>query len=175
MGFMDLVKLRKSVRAYLPGNQIDSRTLNKILDAARFAPSAKNIQDWKFVVVRDKAILSKLVPACKDQKFISEAAAIIVGCSDKTDYVMTCGQPAYTVNLAIALEHIALMAAELGVGSCWIGAFYEDKVKEILNIPSKVRVVNLLVLGYPVQELSKIVTTTRKELEDIICYDRWTF
>jgi nitroreductase len=175
MGFMDLVKLRKSVRAYVPGQEIDSKTLNKILDAARFAPSAKNIQDWKFIVVRDKNLLSELVPGCKDQKFISQAAAIIVGCSDKTDYVMTCGQPAYTVNLAVALEHMALMAAELGIGSCWLGAFYEDKVKEILDIPSTVRVVNMLTLGYPVQELSRIVTTTRKDVDEMVCYNKWTF
>ena len=161
MGFMDLVKLRKSVRAYVPGQELDTHALTKILEAARFAPSAKNLQEWKFIVVRDKSTLAKLVPACKDQKFIAEVSAVIVGCSDNTDYVMTCGQPAYTVDLAIALEHMALMAADLGIGSCWIGAFYEDRVKEILNIPAKVRVVNLLTLGHPAQELSKIVTTTR--------------
>lgn len=175
MGFMDLVKLRKSVRAYVPGQEIDAKTLNKILDAARFAPSAKNIQDWKFIVVRDKNTLSEFVPVCKDQKFVSQAAAIIVGCSDYTDYIMTCGQPAYTVNLAIALEHMALMAAELGVGSCWLGAFYEDKVKEMLGVPANVRVVNMLALGYPAQDLSKIVTTTRKDVDEMVCYDRWTF
>jgi len=133
------------------------------------------LQEWKFVVVKDKGTLSKLVPACKDQKFIAEASVVIAGCSDNTDYIMAGGQPAYTVDLAISLEHMALMAAEFGIGSCWIGAFYEDKVKETLNIPSKVRVVNLLALGHPVQELSKIVTTTRKELDEIVCYDKWMF
>ena len=150
MDFMDLVKLRKSVRAYAPERELDAKTLNQILDAGRFAPSAKNLQEWKFIVVKDKNTLSKLVPACKDQKFIAEASVLIAGCSDNTDYLMTCGQPAYTVDLAIALEHMALMAAELGIGSCWIGAFYENRVKEILDIPANVRVVNLLTLGYPV-------------------------
>jgi len=172
---MDLVKLRKSVRAFVPGKEIDTKTLNKILDAARLAPSAKNLQEWKFIVVRDKNTLSKLVPACKGQGFVGESAVLIAGCADKTDYTMTCGQYAYTVDLAISLEHMVLMAAELGIGSCWIGAFYEDKVKEILGIPSNVRIVNMLILGYPTHDLSKIVTTTRKELDEIVCYDKWTF
>jgi len=175
MEFMELVKLRKSVRSYKKGHGIDARTLNTILDAARLAPSAKNLQEWKFVIVKDRALLSALVPACKDQKFIADAAAVVIGCSDATDYIMTCGQHTYPIDLAISLEHMALMAAELGIGSCWIGAFYEDKVKDLLDIPAHVRVVNLLVLGYPEQELSKIVTTTRKDIDEITCYDKWSF
>jgi nitroreductase len=175
MSFMDLVKLRKSVRSYNKGQEIDGKTLNKILEAARLAPSAKNFQEWKFIVVRDKVLLSRLVAACKEQKFIADASAVIVGSSDMPDHVMTCGQPAYTVDLSIALEHMALMAADLGIGSCWIGAFEENKVKDLLEIPAHVRIVNLLVLGYPAQELSKMVTTTRKGLEEIVCYEKWSF
>jgi nitroreductase len=175
MSLIDVIKVRKSVRAYNKNKNIDEQDLLKILDAGRLAPSAKNIQSWKFIVVRDKKLLSGLVPACKDQKFIADSYAVIAGCSDITDYVMTCGQPAYTVDLAIAIEHMALMAAELGIGSCWIGAFYEDKVKTVLNVPANVRIVSLLVLGYPEKELSKIATTTRKELKEIVCYDKWDF
>ncbi|MFH1224108.1 MAG: nitroreductase family protein [Pseudomonadota bacterium] len=175
MGLMDVIKGRKSVRAYNKNKNISEENLTKILEAGRLAPSAKNIQGWKFIVVRDKKLLSELVPACKDQKFIADSYAVVAGCSDITDYVMTCGQPAYTVDLAIALEHMALMAAELGIGSCWIGAFYEDKVKQILNVPANVRIVSLLVLGYSEKELSKMVTTTRKELKEVVCYDKWSF
>ncbi len=175
MGFMDLVRLRKSVRDYKKAQDIDPRTLNKILDAGRLAPSAKNLQEWKFIVVRDRELLLRLVPACKEQKFIADASAVVVGCSDMTNYVMSCGQPAYPIDLAIALEHMALMAAELGIGSCWIGAFEENKVKDLLDIPAHVRVVNLLVLGYPSQELARIVTTTRKDIDEITCYDKWSF
>ena len=175
MSFMDLVKLRKSVRSYKKGQEIDNKTLNKILEAGRLAPSAKNMQEWKFIVVRDRTLLSRLVPACKEQKFIADASAVVVGCSDMPDHVMTCGQLAYPIDLAIALEHMALMAAELGVGSCWIGAYEENKVKDLLDIPAHVRVVNLLVLGYPSQELSTIVTTTRKDINEVVCYDKWSF
>lgn len=175
MSLMDIIKTRKSVRSYSDVKELATADLNKILEAARLAPSAKNLQEWKYVVVRDKGIIEQLVPACKDQKFISGASAIVVACSDQTDYVMTCGQNAYTVDLAISLEHMVLMAAELGIGSCWIGAFYENRVKELLNIPNKVRVVSLLTLGYPAHDLKTIVTTTRKNIEEIVCYDKWNF
>ncbi|MEI6079542.1 MAG: nitroreductase family protein [bacterium] len=175
MSIMDVIKIRKSVRAYNTQKPISNSDLEKILEAGRLAPSAKNLQEWKFVVVKDKTLISQLVPACKDQKFIGDASVVIAGCSDVTDYVMTGGQNAYTVDLAISLEHMSLMAAELGIGSCWIGAFYEDKVKAVLGVPANARVVNLLTLGYPVQELGTITTTTRKGLEEIVRYDKWAF
>jgi len=175
MGVMEAIKIRKSVRSYDKGHKVSDTDLLKILEAGRLAPSAKNIQDWRFVVIKDKALLTKLVPACKDQQFVAEGSVVIAGCSGATDYIMTCGQQAYTVDLSIALEHMALMAAELGIGSCWIGAFYEDRVKELLHVPKDVRIVDLLVLGYPDKELSKIVTTTRKDMKEIVCYDKWKF
>jgi len=175
MSFIDLVKLRKSVRAYDKSRLLADDELKKILEAGRLAPSAKNLQEWKFVVVKDKAILEKMVPACKDQAFIADGSCVLVGCSDKTDYIMTCGQQAYTVDLAISIEHMALMAAELGVGSCWIGAFYEDKVRDLLDIPEDVRIVNLLVLGYPKRDLKEISGPGRKGLEEIVCYNVWNF
>ena len=176
MGILDVIKLRKSVRAYSKDKEIKEEDLKKILESARLAPSAKNVQEWKFVVVRDKNTLKKLVPACKDQKFVGECSCAIAACSGETEYFMTCGQPAYTVDLSIAVAHMGLMAAELGIGSCWLGAFYEDKVKDVLGVPSNVRVVALLTLGYPDgKNLSEIVTTTRKNIKEIVCYDKWSF
>jgi nitroreductase len=142
MSFIELVRLRKSVRVYDKDRRIDNNELKKILEAGRLAPSAKNLQEWKFLVVKDRGLLEKLIPACKEQSFVGDASCVIVACADKTDYVMTCGQPAYVVDLAISIEHMALMAAELGIGSCWIGAFYEEKVKDLLDIPELVRVVS---------------------------------
>lgn len=175
MSFIELVKLRKSVRAYDKGRQLENNELKKILEAGRLAPSAKNLQEWKYIVVKNRALLEGLIPACKDQSFVGDASCIIIGCSDKTDYVMTCGQQAYTVDLAISMEHMALMAAELGVGSCWVGAFYEDRVKELLDIPEDVRIVSLLLLGYPKRDLKDISGPGRKSLEEMVCYDKWSF
>ncbi len=176
MSVLDVIKLRKSVRAYRQDKDLSTEDLAKILESARLAPSARNLQEWKFVVVKNKETLKDLVPACKDQKFVGTCSCAVVACSADTDYIMSCGQPAYTVDLSIAVSHMTLMAAELGIGSCWLGAFYEDKVKAVLEIPSKVRVVAILTLGYPAgKELSEIVTTPRKPIEELVRYDKWTF
>ncbi|HOW17176.1 MAG TPA: nitroreductase family protein [bacterium] len=176
MSVLDVIKLRKSVRAYDKEKQVSDESLLKILEAARLAPSAKNVQEWKFMVVKDRKILKDLVPACKEQKFVGDCSCVIAACSNETEYVMTCGQAAYVVDLSIAVAHMSLVAAELGIGSCWLGAFHEDRVKGVLNIPSEYRVVALLTLGYPAgRPLSQIVTTNRKELKEIVCYDKWSF
>ncbi len=127
------------------------------------------MQDWRFIVVRDKATRLKLVEAARKQAFVAEAPVVIAACGT-SDLVMTCGQPAYVVDVAIAVDHMTLAAFSLGLGTCWIGAFYEDQVKEILGMPDSVRVVALLPLGYPAQQPRP---TPRKSLEDVVAYERW--
>ena len=176
MGVMQSIKRRKSVRAYDVKKPVTQNDLDQILEAARLAPSARNLQDWKFLVIKDKKMLKDLVPACKEQKFVAQADCVVVSCSDATDYIMTCGQQAYTVDISIAVTHMCLMAAELGIGSCWLGAFFENDVKKLLGVPDKFRVVALLTLGYPDgKDLSNVVTTTRKDLKEIVRYDKWDF
>jgi len=167
---LEAIKKRQSVRSY-QDKEIPEEILQQILEAGRLAPSAKNTQSWKFIVVRDKALRKKLVPACKDQEFVGEASVVIAGCGTNPDYVMSNGEHAYSIDLAIALEHMSLEAASLGLGTCWIGSFYQDQVKEILGVPERVRIVNLLILGYP-KKLG--LKTGRKPLSEIICYDKYT-
>ena len=88
---------------------------------------------------------------------------------------MTCGQHPYIIDVSISMEHMALMAAELGVGTCWIGAFYEDQAKKLLSIPDEVRIVSLMTFGYPAQVLSESEHKNRKSLNEMVCYDRWSF
>ena len=97
---------------------------------------------------------------------------VIVCCGMGVNYIMTCGQYAYALDVAIAMENMALTAHEAGLGTCWLGAFYEDEVKKILGIPrSDVRVVGMLTLGYPgVTAPGK----RRKPLEEIVCNERWS-
>ena len=83
---------------------------------------------------------------------------------------MTCGQYCYPIDVSIAVDHMSLMAASLGLGSCWIGAFYEDRVKKILGIPEDIRVVVMLTLGYPAESPA---ARPRKKLEEIVAYDAW--
>ncbi len=83
---------------------------------------------------------------------------------------MTCGQMAYAIDVAIAVDHMTLVAASLGLGSCWIGAFYEDQVKEILGVPGEVRVVALLSLGYPAEMPAP---RPRKSLDQVVAWEHW--
>ena len=166
---LEAIKKRRSVRSY-QDKEIPEEILKQILEAGRLAPSAKNTQSWKFIVVKDKNLRKKLVPACKNQEFVGEAPVVIAGCGTNPDYKMSNGEFAYPIDLAIALDHMSLEAASLGLGTCWIGAFYQDQVKNILRVPEDVRIVNLLTLGYP----KKLGTKTgRKLLSEIVCYDKY--
>lgn len=171
MALMKQIQKRYSVRSY-QDRPIEKEKLDTVLESARLAPSARNIQEWRFVVARDAGIRKKLAVAANNQNFIAEAPAVIACCAVTTDYIMRCGQHAYPIDLAIAMEHMALQAVEEGLGSCWIGSFYEDQVKELLGIPNDVRVVELLTLGYPA-DFPK--PKNREPIESIACYDKWEF
>lgn len=166
---LEVIRKRQSVRSY-QDKEIPEEVLQQVLEAGRLAPSASNKQCWKFIVVKDEDLRKKLIPACKNQKFIGEAPVVIAGCATNPDYVMTCGEHSYPIDLAIALDHMSLQAAALGLGTCWIGAFYQDQVKEILGVPEDVRVVSLMPLGYPKELGTK---TERKPLSEIICYNKF--
>ena len=171
MDVMEAIKKRYSVRSY-QDHAVETDKLESILEAARLAPSASNRQEWRFIVVRDKNIRQRLMQAAKDQTFVAQAPIVIAACAKTDSHVMTCGQQCYPIDVAIAIEHMALKATEEGLGTCWIGAFYEDKVKEILGIPEKdIRIVALLALGYPVKLRPN--PKDRLRLKEIVMYDGW--
>jgi len=170
MDVMEAIKKRSSVRSY-QDRAVEKEKLEEILEAARLAPSASNRQEWRFVVVQDKDIRKRLAQAAKNQAFVSQAPVVIACCAESDNHVMTCGQICYPIDVAIAIEHMALKATEEGLGTCWIGAFYEDKVKEILGIPQNIRVVDLLTLGYPAKPSSD--TKDRLGIEEIVMHDKW--
>jgi len=114
----------------------------------------------------------KLVVAANYQAFVGEAPVVIACCGINTSYAMRCGQPAYPINLAIAIDHMTLQAVEEGLGTCWIGSFFEDQVKQILGIPADARVVELLTLGYPNDSPKP---KSRAPIEQIVNYERWGF
>lgn len=170
MDVYEAIHLRKSVRAY-QDRDIPEDTLLKILDAARHAPSASNRQEWRFVVVRDEKKRSQLAQATFEQGFVSQAPVVLVCCAQTDNHVMSCNQLCYPIDVAIAVDHITLCAAAEGLGTCWIGAFGEQGVKEVLGIPGDIRVVALLPLGYP-RDPSKMAKR-RLPIEKIVKYDRW--
>ena len=170
MEVMEAIKGRQSVRAYEP-REVEEEKLLRILEAGRLSPSASNRQERRFVVVKDADRRKLLSEAAKNQKFVAEAPVVIVACAAvDTDYVMACGQLAYPIDTAIAVDHMTLQAVEEGLGTCWIGAFDEERVKEILNIPEEVRVVSLLPIGYPA-DVSR--PKSRMGLDEIVMQEKW--
>ncbi|MFA6281557.1 MAG: nitroreductase family protein [Candidatus Omnitrophota bacterium] len=170
MDVFEAIKKRRSVRSY-QDKPIEEEKLFKILEAARLAPSASNRQEWRFVIVRDKTKKTELSKAAKNQKFLEEAPVVIACLAETDNHIMTCGQACYPIDVAIAMDHMALMAVSLGLGTCWIGAFHEEEVKKILDVPEEIRVVELLCLGFPKDEhLSK---KERLTIEKIVFFEKW--
>src|SRR5512139_2384386 len=130
MDVLTAISQRSSVRAY-KATDVEEDKLKKILEAARLSPSASNRQDWKFIVARNKETKKKLAKAAFGQSFIGEAPVVLVACGTEPNTIMGCGQPAHTVNVSIACAFMILQACEVGLGTCWIGAFEEDEVKRI--------------------------------------------
>lgn len=166
---IESIKNRFSVRKFLD-KPVEKEKLDQILEAARLAPSARNLQPYHFVVIDDQEKRAKLNEICKGQKFVSEAPLAIAVCASNTDYLMTCGQPAYTVDAAIAAEHINLQAVELGLGTCWIGSFYHDKLAELINLPADHKIVTLLPIGYPAVEKGK---RNLKPIDELVSYNNF--
>ena len=171
MNVMEAIRARRSVRSY-EARPVEEPKLAAVLEAGRLAPSAKNLQEWRFVVVRDAATRGKLMAAAKGQSFVGEAPVVIACCADTDNHVMSCGQLCYPIDVAIAVDHMTLKAVEEGLGTCWIGAFYEDQAKAALGIPEKIRVVALLTLGYP-KYSEPARTKGRLALDEIAHWDKW--
>ena len=170
MTVLEAIRKRYSCRSYQQ-RPVEKEKLDNVFEAARLAPSAKNLQDWRFVVVTDKQKKRQVADTTNRPDVFVKAGAIIAACSN-SDFVMKCGQPVAPIDVAIALEHISLQATELGLATCWIGSFETEKVRAILEIPEGVAIIELMALGYPANGRRP---TTREPIENIVCYDKWLF
>jgi len=175
MEFYEVIKTRRSVRSYKP-DPIPEDVLERVLDAARIAPSGSNRQPWKFIVVKDEETKKKLVPACHNQSWIADAPVIIVACARELDYNRGgyMGKLSGVMDAAIAFTHLILAARTEGLGTCWIGSFDNERVKEILEVPKGWNVAALTPLGYPAGGEGVFrETTDRKPLEEIVSTDKF--
>lgn len=171
MEVFEAIQARRSIRAY-ESTPISREKLEKILEAARLAPSAGNIQPWHFIVVTDPEKRAKLAKA-PFAGFIKEAPVVIVGCGDQK-----ASPKWFMVDVAIAMQNMVLTATSEGLGTCWVGSFNENQVREMLKIPENYRVVALLALGYPrkkidVQGKLLHVVRRRKKLEKIVSFEEF--
>jgi len=156
------IAARKSIRKYAD-KEIPKEIMDELLEAMRLAPSANNAQRWSVIVVTDRALRTKLVPVSGNQRFVGECAAYLVGVAEPGAFYST-------VDMTIALDHLTLRAVELGLGTCWIGDFEPDKVKEILGIPKERDVPICMTLGYPAQNPS---ARKRKRFSELFHSDKW--
>lgn len=174
MNVHEAIRSRRSVREY-SSRPIPPESLQKLRDALRFAPSACNIQPWKFLLVTDDRTRHQLGHVASEQTFISPAPLIVVACGFPEDAYPRMGGHGNSVDIdvAIALDHLTLAAVAEGLGTCWIGAFDEQKVKELLHIPPHVKVVAMMPVGFPnsPQLIHPIAENQRKDETTIFQLD----
>ena len=170
MDVHEAMRARKSVRAFLD-RPVEEEALRRLFDAARAAPSARNDQEWRFIAVRERRTRERIAEEAARQPFIGTAPVLLACCAETDGRLMRCGQAAYTIDVAIAMDHLTLAAAAEGLGTCWIGSFDEGLVKRILGIPDAVRVVQLMPLGYPADPSP--VAKSRLGIDAILRYERW--
>ena len=168
---MEAIKTRRSIRKFRE-TPVPENLLKEVLNAARLAPSADNAQPWKIIVLRDEQMKQKVTQACNGQKFLVQAPVVLVVCGIPEEAFQTVGgyMSSHVIDASIALDHVTLAAHSLGLGTCWVAWFKEEKVKDILGIPEDVRVVALTPLGYPDESPER---PSRKNLEELIAYDKY--
>jgi len=182
MDLFDVIKARKSVRKYI-NKPVEPEKLEQIMTAAQLAPSWRNSQCWKFVVVTNIEKKKDLIRCTSvfNQSWLGNEYAIIVACGNPEQSGFRNAQHYYLVDVTIALEHLVLAATALELGTCWIGGFEESKIKQLLNIPENYRIVTLMALGYPankegiVGKITKSVVGSynRKPLSEIYSMNQW--
>jgi nitroreductase len=171
MEFYHVVETRRSIRSY-QSTPIPEESLNRIMEAARVAPSGQNRQPWKFILVQDEMTRREVASRCENQMWIGEAPLVVVACGSDINYNRGeyMGEMSFLVDVSIAFTHLILAARAEGLGTCWIGDFSNDGLKELLNIPKDVDVVGVTPVGYPRDE-EFTLPGDRKSREDITSTD----
>ncbi|MCP4165482.1 MAG: nitroreductase [Chloroflexi bacterium] len=169
MSFSELIQKRYSCRAYRP-DPVEEEKLLKVLNAARMAPSATNLQPYQFIVLRSQGHEADLRRIYYHEWFV-QAPVVICACAlPSASWQRGDGKRYGDVDVAIAMDHLTLAATELGLGTCWIASFEIKAVREILGIPYGVEPVAFTPLGYPADEPGP---KERKDLSELVRYDHW--
>lgn len=175
MDVFESIVSRQSVRTYDKKN-VPNELIGQLLEAAVHAPSAGNMQPWKFIVVKDKNTKKELSIAALMQRHVEEAPVVIVVCANlekSSDRYGERGKNLYCIqDTAAAIENMLLVATSLGLGACWNGAFEENKVKSILSIPDKFMPVALITLGFPLP-YAKPTKTMRVPFENVTYSEKY--
>ncbi len=155
MDLFEAVRGRRSVRAY-DDREVPEDTIDQLLETAIQAPSAGNRQPWEFILVRDHERKEALAHAARDQEFVAKAPLVIVVAANRPRSAARYGARGadlYCIqDCAAATQNLMLAATELGLGTCWVGAFDEELVSRVVSLPKDVRPLTLIPVGYPSEE-----------------------
>jgi nitroreductase len=165
MDCKDTIFSRHSIRDFLP-QSIPPEILTEMLEAARLAPSSQNRQPWRFIVITDRDKIKTMALKCGliglSNFFIRNAPCVIIACADLDSNLRINGQDYYLVDTAIAFQQLMLIAWQHGIGSCWLAAFSEKKLRSWLELPKSWKIVALSPFGYPAEKpglYSKVLKT----------------
>ena len=163
---LELLRIRRSIRTF-QNKSIILEDLEQLVESARFAPTARNVQPWEFVVITDKHKLTELAQLAENGRFMSQAAACIAVFSADTKYYLEDG--------CAATCNILLAATALGIGSCWIAGDkkpYCQQVNVLLNAPLGMKLISLIALGYP-QEKDCFKPSDKRKLKELLHWEKF--
>lgn len=169
MEFSDLIRERYSVRAYTP-DPIEDEKLDRVLEAARLAPTAANRQPFRILVIETAGREEELSRIYGKAWFVQPPLVICACGLPEEGWTRRDGKSYVDVDVAIVMDHLILAAANEGLGTCWVGAFDPDAAREVLSLPEEVEPIAFTPLGYPADEPG---SKKRKPLDKLVRYGNW--
>lgn len=173
MSVREAIESRRSIRKF-EEKSVGDDDIRELLNAARLAPSWANRQEWRFVIVREEATKQQLKETLRETNPVGKhgfkAPVIIVLCAVKDEVTVHQSKPYYLVDAGLAMQNLMLTAVDKGLGTCWIGSFDENRVRDILGIPDSVAIVGITPVGYPAQSPEP---RPRMNLDELVHYERW--
>jgi len=167
--FSELIQKRYSVRAYKP-DPVEDERLRQVLEAARLAPTAANRQPFQLIVIHTAGREAEL-RRIYDREWFVQPPLVICACGvPHQSWVRRDGKSYMDIDVAIAMDHLILAAANVGLGTCWIGAFDRTAAREVLDLPDDVEPIAFTPLGYPADECRP---KKRKPLSQLVRYEQW--
>ena len=171
MHFKELIKSRYSVRGYHE-NKVNRTLITQVVNAGRLAPSAANRQPWKFIAFDEDEILNKIKTAYDREWFNKVPNVIVIYGNHESSWKRSFDSKDHCdIDAAIAIDHMTLMATELGLGTCWIGHFNPKVVNEIICPEKNWEPIGILAIGYPLD--IKAPEKKRKDIEEVLRFNQW--
>ena len=169
MALMEEILNRRSIKEFKT-KPIERDKLERVLEAGRLAPSAKNRQEWRFIVLQNERLREKVKEAAFGDEKVGQAPAVIALCTTNVEYIMPNGQLSYPIDLAFAAAFMVLQAVAEGLGTCVLSTYDEQMMRDVISVPYSMRVVLLILIGYPE---STPEVSPRKALKRIYAVDHW--